>query len=565
MMRKLYDIFKKYKLVIISLILITVIGMVMLLVIISPSNSQSLKEVNTNNYIVKYDNSWKITEKKDNAITIKHKYSDGVLNFNIIKLDSNYSTIDDLIDEIIYNIEVQNKNHKLISKQEDTFTKYQFSGYKMLYETEKSQTMVAVYKKSDKLVFISYEAGNDCFDMLLDSVHNIIYNFDIKEDSFDLTTKINIGTSEIKYSKEEKIEKLLDKTQDYEIAHNNYYVSYFIPDIFKLRNFDTSNNYFDYKDKDKGSISIDVGIVNKNIYEYLDKDNNFNVYDNYSFYKKDKDYSDFLESISHLQDKKYESYIYKNSYYYDKAITYDKDLNMSEYKKKYENVELIYALNKNHILVIKIASSDLNIPEKLVKMIKINNLKNYSSYVERNIRDGFLIGELKRFTDSNKDKVDNITIKLPDKYTEYEKNTNMYDERYYGLNYDEDKEMYDYEINYRLTSNVTNNLDGQVNIINNSLYDVYGSCNKLVSAGVTTRNKRDFIVYNGGYTNLGGIPFTNINRYKYYIYKKVLFYKINSGGYLIIEINGNGKEISEEIVNEVTNFDIKIENYEGKR
>ena len=44
--------------------------------------------------------------------------------------------------------------------------------------------MVSTYKKSDKLVTIRYEANNSYFDILLDSVENIIYNFDINEQKY---------------------------------------------------------------------------------------------------------------------------------------------------------------------------------------------------------------------------------------------------------------------------------------------------------------------------------------------------------------------------------------------
>ena len=80
----------------------------------------------------------------------------------------------ELIDELIYNIQKKNNDYKLISKKEDKLTKDEFNGYKLLYENEKEQVMVNLYKKSDKLVSIRYEANNDYFDILLDSVHNIV-------------------------------------------------------------------------------------------------------------------------------------------------------------------------------------------------------------------------------------------------------------------------------------------------------------------------------------------------------------------------------------------------------
>jgi hypothetical protein len=51
--------------------------------------------------------------------------------------------------------------------------------------------------------------------------------------------------------------------------------------------------------------------------------------------------------------------------------------------------------------------------------------------------------------------------------------------------------------------------------------------------------------------------FTNINRFKYYTTEKVLFYELTNGGYLVIEIRANGKTITEDVLNDATNFNIK--------
>ena len=74
-------------------------------------------------------------------------------------------------------------------------------------------------------------------------------------------------------------------------------------------------------------------------------------------------------------------------------------------------------------------------------------------------------------------------------------------------------------------------------------------------------NNRKFIVYSGGYTQLGGIMFTNINRFYYYTNKKVLFCELDTGGYLVIEVSGNGKEVTDDILKDATNFEVnKIDN-----
>lgn len=154
--------------------------------------------------------------KKDNYISLNHKSSKSLLKIEIITLDKEYkyTDIDDLIDEIIYNVDEQNKNYKLISKQKDTFTKYEFKGYKLLYETEAEQTMIMTFKKSDKLIVASYEAKNKYFDMLLDSVQNIVYNFNTADETFELKNSIKKESSKISYSKSEDLDKIITKIKN---------------------------------------------------------------------------------------------------------------------------------------------------------------------------------------------------------------------------------------------------------------------------------------------------------------------------------------------------------------
>ena len=97
--------------------------------------------------------------------------------------------------------------------------------------------------------------------------------------------------------------------------------------------------------------------------------------------------------------------IYKNSFIYNKAFKYDKNFKKQEYKRQDENVELIYALDNNHTLVMKIKSTGLPITKKLISMIKITNSTNYASYVKIEKEGNFLIGRLQRFKDYNKDKI----------------------------------------------------------------------------------------------------------------------------------------------------------------
>ena len=559
MREKLYDIYKKYKIAIIIASVIVLVGILPLTLFNVLKSNSKLIVLDEKNYGLKYDNSWKIKEKKDKYVILNHKASKSLLKIDVIDLDKEYkyNDIDDLIDEIVYNIRKQNKTYKLISKQKDIFTKYEFNGYKLLYETKTEQVMIMTFKKGDKLIVASYEAKNKYFDMVLDSVQNIVYNFNTVDETFKLKNSIKNKTSKINYFESKSLDKMLTDNKEYEIGSNNYKVVYEVPSVFELTSFNTTSNSFNLKKYDKAQIMISAYIYNKNVYEYLDKNNLNNVYKSYKLYRKDKDISDFKEQISELDSKYSDSYIYKNSYR-TSATKYNNKFEAVSYKRSDENVELIYSLNRNHILIFTINSTGSPITKKLLDSIKIKSITNYSSYTKNKIDSGYRVSELKKYIGYEKDKVNNIIIKLPESYKEIDKKNNLYDERYFGLNYDKDKELYNYVIHYKL--GVSNDVAKNVELLNIKFKKSYGECNNYQKVGNITINSKQFIEYVGGYTDLGGIPFTNINRYKYYVNHKALFYRLTDDSYLIIEIQGNNHKISEDIINQATNFEIEEKN-----
>lgn len=552
---KMLDIYRKYKLAIFIALGISIVGIISIILFLSFTNNSSIKEFKNNNYSLKYDDTWKIESKKEQSIVLKHNKG-STINIEIVSLtdEYKYSTIDEMLDEFLYDVEQQNKDYKLISKKEDSITKNNYDGYKMLYENGDSQAMIVIGKKSDKLMIFTYEATNEYFDILLDSVHNVIYDFDTVEQKFNLSHNLNVETKSIEYVESNEVKELLGKSVQYELASNNYHVKYSVPSGFKSSGVDSTRGYFNFKGLEKGSITISLNIFNKNIYEHLDKEKTTNVYSSFKSYKDDEDYSKFTESVDKF-DSEYESYIYKNSYYYDKAIKYDKDFNSSHYSRLNENIVLMYALDRNHLLLIEIKSSEVGIPKELIDMIKIESSENYSSFIVSKKENGYIISDLKRNKEYGSEEVEQIKLKIPDKYKETERGTNIYENRYYNLNYNEELELYDYEISYSLTSK-SSKLETQIDNINSLFPKAYGDYKYLSSSGEREFNGKKFQVYDGGYTELAGIMFTSINRVKYYANVKVLFYELSTGGYLVIKVEGNGVQISDEILNELTNFEI---------
>ncbi len=542
-MKEILNYLRKYKIAIITAFMIILIGIIILVIF---KGRIKIKEFSNEYYSFSYDTSWNIKKVTNDTINLKHS-SGSILNIEIVDLkdEYKYSTIEDILDEFLFNVENQNESYKLLAKEKCKMTKSEYDGFKLLYENGSSQALIYVCKISDKLIIFNFESDNSRFDILLDSVQNIIYNFNISENKFELSYKINVDTTEkLKYSENKELDKV-DEISEYEIADKNYIVNYSIPSRFELSDFNSQDNYFNYRGNEDGSMTLTTHIFNKNIYEYLEKDKNIGtIYSDNNNIRKgdDPDYLDFKEDLSEIKGEK-EGYIYKASYTY-KGVMSD---------TKYENIIIAYVLDKNHLFLIELESRNLAISENFINNITMDSFKNYSSYIKRNIEDGNVIGNLKRYTDSDRTKYDNIKVKLPEKYTELDKGYNIYKDRFYCTDYNEDKEIWKYQINYKLT-NTIRDLDSQIEFQSSSYKTGYGEYKELTYTKDIDLNGKKFKVYDGMYTDITDSLF---DREKFIVDVKALFYGLDNGGYVVIEVRGNGVEISDDILREVTNFDIE--------
>ena len=551
MMRRKGSILKEYKLAIIIALLIIIIGSIGIVVYLK-LNDNKIKEFRNEYYTFNYNSSWKIKDKNEKLISLVHD-KDATLNIEIVSLEDEYRylPIEDLLDEFLYNIEIQNKEYSLLFKESAYITKNNYEGYKMLYENGESQAMVVICKKADRLIIFKYEATNNYFDILLDSAQNIIYTFNPIDKQFELSYKLNVETTDISWNSNEEITSGLKDVENYEIAYKNYLVNFSIPLNFELGELDSTSGYFNYRGLSNGSITLNANIWNTNIYEYVEKDGS--LYTNYKYIKEGEDYSNFQENIKQMELENGIGYIYKNSYTY---IGYSSN-------KNYEEVVLIYELDTSHIFTIKLEASKVSIPEELVSKIKLNSSKNYASYINNKVENGNLICELKEFTDYERTKVQVITLNVPEKYKEINKGYyNIYTHRNFGLNYNEEMEIYEYDAEYEVCSSLDSKLDSL-----NSDYSSYkskGEYKELEFKETLTLNEKTFDIYEGGYTDISGALFSEIGREYYYVNSKVLFYKLDTGKVLSIEIKGNGVEISNEVLNELTNFNIETKTNEKR-
>ena len=542
-----------YKLLIKSLLIVFITGIITLFTIVMLFKKDN--KIDNDYYYLSFDESWRIVNDSKERVLLKHGSGSQIeIQITNLKDESEYLSIGDIIDEVIYSILKQNNKYKLIAKDNKIINSDEINGYKLLFENDNEQVMMGIYKKMDKLICIKYEAKNEYFDILLDSVNNIIYKFSVKDEKIDLNSKLNIKLSNIELSTGSDFDNLLKETKNDTIANYNYLIDYSIPNIFSLSQINSQTKNYTYKN-DSGSVEISTSILLRNIYDYLSLDDTRGVYNSYKVYhdEEHKEYSNYEEYVMKLDNKK--GYMYYNKYY-NQTYKTDKDFNKVEYKRLDENMELIYSIDNNHIFIVKIKSYGIPISNRLLNMIKINSNKNYSSYIVNEKDNDYIISELKDFTNYEKNRVRIIKLRLPIKYSEIDKGSNIYSDRYYVNNYNKETDLYDYEVHYLLS---TLEPDKQVSVY--SFPTIRGKYSKYKFIKNFISNGKEFKVYSGWYTELSGVMFTNVNRKEYYKNKVLIGYKVSDGKYLYIEITGNGKDIKDDIMKELSNFIIEEKEY----
>ena len=485
-------------------------------------------------YRVSYDGSWRVTKKDSNKLVLSH--GRGTITFDIVPLseDKIYLDIDSLIDDIKYDIEKNNSNYKLLSKEQNYITKNHFLGYTYLYENDKDNVKVCVYKDSKYVIIITYEANMKYFDILLDSANNIIYNFSLQEKKYNLEEELEITIGKIVFSESATYKNLSD-TKEEEIANNNYLVNYSIPKHYQSNRYTSLSGTYSYKgftDYSKSS-NLTVNIYNYNIYEYIKDDNISSLYRKYNKYKENKNYKENIEQDEDNKNK----FIYKNSYIVPTSLGDD----------YFENVELIYSLDKNHILVVIFENKNVSVSRELINSFKINYYKNIPGYIKREEKDNKLISVLK-YKDITNDQDVSITLSLPLEYKEEDKNNNVYENRYFEKNYNNNIEAYKYKVSYRIFSNDNQAIHDANLIIQENKKN--GNYQNLVSDGNKKYHGNDFKAYHAYYTAQGGLFYektfvSNI---------KLLIYRLSSDKVLSIKIVGNNATINEDIINELTEF-----------
>lgn len=539
---------RKFKVIIIG----TLIFLILLFILIGFIlffNKHEIKEYSNEVYSIKYDNTWKLKENKKDYILLQHgKNSKIEISIQTLDEEVRYNDIHTFIDDVKNLIEESNTNYKLISQKKDIVTKRELEGYKLLYEGKDSQSYVLLSKYNDKLFTISYEAKDDEFDILLDSVSNIMYDFLILDDAVNIEEELEkIKTTGINYSSKEKV--FSSKKVKHEIANYDFVVNYKLTKDLEDKDFNSSwhlrSMYKKINDKEE-RISTEVGISYTNIYEYIKEDIEAKV----ERYKKGE-YKNVKLENERIKSKGLNGFIYKISY----DLEYDGITDNGDFGKKVSSKEefiVIYPIDTVRTLYYEIEASKGVISENEVKSFEIINYKKVGAYITRNIKDGYIYNTMKAFykDDSSNDesKYYEITLKTPEKYEEKSvKGQNIYQTRYFGLDYDKVSEKYKYDIKYDLsTLDIDWNIKSKKESLN-SYKNVKFNYVKEIS-----KNKNKFKYYKATYKLATG---------KTSYEKAYLFTSLEDNKTLCLEISTENDIIDIDMIEGLLDIDIQIKDY----
>ena len=520
---------KKYIILILIIVLLVAIGISAYFIF--NRNKQKINVIDEENYSFEYDNTWKISKKEESEIELIHKKS---------KLK--YKTVEELFDNILFNIQDQNEDYNLIYKEASKITKNNIDGYKILLEGENNQSLVNVYKQGNKVVIIILDSSSENFDILLDSVNNIIYSFNLNEEKYDVLSNIDIKTEDINFTKSDEVVNTLKGTRQEQIGSHYYLVDYSIPDNFKMTSYSTIMGSYELEGlpeeknySDRKEISLVTNIVRQNIFDYIDRNSKINIYEKY-FEENSKDSEN---AMNKFRDEPL-SYIYKLSY-------------TDDFSGKNEIVKIVFELTKNRLIEFTFHANNVGVPEELVNMIKIDKVEKVASTAKVEKQDNYLIGRLKELLHYPDSGTEEIVLKVPDNFTEIDNDANQFEDRYYASDYDAEKEIYGYEIEY---TRVSFDIDDELDVHKSDIEKDKGEYKDFTEPVDVSYNNKSFKMVECGSTKKSEGTDENGDRYNYYMNEKFLFYELQNGDFLVIIIKANDKDISNDLIEKLTNFEI---------
>ncbi len=502
--------FKKYKVILIGTFVLFIFILILLFCIFF-LNKHEMKDFSNAIYSLQYDNTWKLKAKEEDTALLTHgKNAKVKIDIQTLDESNRYNDISTFVNDVKNMIQKNNQTYQLIYQNQDVVTKRDLDGYTLLYEGEDSQSYVVLSKYNDKLFTIFYEANNDEFDILLDSVDTIVDSFSIQDETFDLEgKKEEIKLTGITYTSDTF--NLSKKKTERQIADDNYVVQFKLSEDLPKDDFNSYSYSGDYEVEEYKEVNFYITLSPLNIYEYLTK----NLLRKEESYKKIDDYKNVKAEIDEIDNNGYKGYIYKISHEYEAWGL--KDDGSSGDKTVYdEEYYVLYEIDPITTLVCQVDGEKGLISEELISNLEITNTQKYGAYITRTISDDKLINEMKILTSdtkySDQKQYYKVTLYTPKEYYErYYDNNNIYDSRYFGMDYNEASGEYNTKVHYWLTASP---IDSCIRTAKFGL-DSYQDFSFEYVRDITV-NKNTFKYYQASYTSGGK------KQYKSYLFLEIL-------------------------------------------
>ncbi len=162
--------------VLIIIILVLLSSLLILFLVADPG----VRTFENDNFKIVYETNWKVKENEDNKVRLLHKSgSEYIIDLIDLEGEHRRDELSVIIEDILDQVEKDNPTYRLVNKEETVISKNEYEAYRYLYETDDLQSMITICKKNDKVYIINYNAEHVKFDILLDSVLDMTWNFEI--------------------------------------------------------------------------------------------------------------------------------------------------------------------------------------------------------------------------------------------------------------------------------------------------------------------------------------------------------------------------------------------------
>ena len=508
-----------------------VIVLVVVLIIALINRGINHKSFENEIFAFNYDTGWRIIEEEANYVKLRHG-KNGFLEISVKELpeELRFNSLDSLIREIEFGINLQNESYSLIAEEQTRITNRNLNSYRYLYEKDDEQALVVISKVGEKIIAFTYRADTDYFDILLDSVHNIIHSFELNRGQFALNTEIKeMNLTNINWTGNFNV----NDTKEYHIATNNYLVNYKLPEQFQITGFNNTFQQFTFRDEEN-DLRVAVSVRLKNIYEWLHSDD---------FGTLQREVSSLEGSNENVKLETTKNSLFEGSYIH--RITYETTFGSST--TSHERIYMIFPLDHIRIFQIEINSRNSTVSHDIINNIDIVSKRKIASYIHRNIEDGFVVNEMKAFISFGSKNFHSVTLRTPAEWREKAHTMNVYETRRFGLNCSVD---FMNECEYNLSYSLGTSSSGIETVIGFARDDFTDA--PLRHDGTFTYNGIPYEIFNLEYEKRVQGRTNQIIKF----YETILYRQLEGNGYFIIKLNRMNERFDASKINEVLNYDI---------